>query len=342
MTPALEPFSPCPAPELQVIDADPVIEEHRDALYLPFDGSDSAHDHPGWGLYDRDFRLIRAAAYCRFPARTLVGQGETASVPAGAIEDAPQAHYVHAGPLILHYGHFLLATLSRLWPGFGPGRRFVWFSNSGPRAPFVAACLAGLGLGLDQFRHFTRPTRIRRLTVVAPAFEEGHFAHHVYRRMCLGIGERLAPVPAGSGPPVYLTRTGLPGGVKRVANEAAVCAALAALGVEIVEPERLSLAQQIALFGSDRVIMGTAGSAFHTAIFVPPRARLIAIELHNSDNQILLNRLGAARMLHLRPVTALYPAMASSGPFKGVYTFPDPAAVARDLLRAAQSVSAAA
>ncbi len=337
---ALEAFDP-EFPFLRTIDADPVIEEHREALYVPFAGWEVDRD-PGWGLYDRDGRLIRAAAYCRGQQRRLVGQSETVCVPAAAIEDAPDEHYVHAGPLILHYGHFLLASLSRLWPQFGANARFVWFSHAPleilPHTPYVGACLAGLGLDPGQFRRFTRPTRIARLTVVAPAFEEAHFGHLAFARTCLRIGARLAAERDQTPrPPAYLTRTGLTWGVKSVANEAAVCAALAGLGVEIIEPERLPLTEQIRLFGSNRVVMGTAGSAFHTALFAPPCARLIAIEFKDNENQVLINRLTGARMLHLRPST-IVPATMDGGPIETVYAFPDPAAIARDLLLSARAL----
>lgn len=340
-TRALEAFQP-DFPQLRTVQSDPVIEEHRDALYVPFAGWEVDGD-PGWGLYDRDGRIIRGAAYCRGHRRDLVGQSETVAIPAAAIEHAPDEHYVYAGPLILHYGHFLLASLSRLWPRFAERARFLWISHAPleilPHTPYVGACLAGLGLDPGQFQRFTRPTRIARLTVVGPAFEEAHFGHAAFARLGRAIGARLAPEHDPTPrPPAYLARTGLTWGVKSVANEATVCAALAALGVAVIQPERLPLAEQIALFGSNRVILGTAGSAFHTALFAPPAARLITIEFKHNENQLLINRLTGARMTHLRPTGAL-PSTRDGGPIETVYQFPDPVAVARDLLLAARAAA---
>lgn len=335
---ALKPFTP-DSSHLRIFEADPVIEEHRDAVYVPFARD---HEESGWGLYDRDGRLIRAAAYRRGPAGALVGQAEAVALRAAEIETAPLGHYVYAGPLITHYGHFLLATLSRLWPRFHGGERFLWFSEAPlsrlAAMPWIGACLTGLGLEAGQFVRFTRPTRIKRVTVVGPAFEEGHFAHQAFRAMCRHIGDALVPAwDARPQAPAYLTRAGLTGGVKTVANEDAVCAALASFGVEIIAPERLGLAEQVALFGSDRVIMGTGGSAFHTSVFAPSRARLIAIELLPNDNQVLLNRLSEARMLHLRRSDEAFPELPAGGPFGAIYRFADPVAVARDLLYLAQA-----
>lgn len=338
-SPELVPVSPT-YPGLRIVEADPVIAEYRDALYVPLRDW-APDDDPEWGLYDRNGALISSAAYCRGTKRRLVGQSPTCLLPARAFEQAPEEHLVYAGPLIFHYGHFLLDTLSRLWPYIGPSPdRFAWISPA-PLAildhtPFIGACLAGLGLDPGQFRRFERPTRIARLTVIAPAFEEQHFAHRVFCDQCRRIGDRLVTAlderPLG---PAYVARTGLKAGVKAVANEELVCAALAELGVEIIWPEKLSLADQIRLFGSNRVIMGVGGSAFHTSIFAPPVARLIAIDLGETENQVLLNRLSGARMLHMRPATEL--SFTRGGAIETVYAFADPLAVARDLLRAAQS-----
>jgi capsular polysaccharide biosynthesis protein len=336
---ALVPFTPS-YEQLRVIEADPAIVEYEDARYVPFRDW-AVEGDPEWGLYDRDGGLISMAAYCRGPERSLVGQSRQCLLAAEAFEQGPPGPLIYAGPLIFHYGHFLLDTLPRLWPYRGPSAdRFAWISPARleilEHTPHIGACLAGLGLHAEQFLRFERPTRIPKLTVVAPAFEEGHFAHLAFRRQCVRIGERLvAEWDRAKRGPVYLARTGLASGVKAVANEDAVCAVLAGLGVEIIRPETLSLADQIGLFGSDRVIMGVAGSAFHTCMFAPPRARLIAIELGPCENQVLLNRLSGAQMLHVRPGEAV--PSAPGGAIETVYTFPDPVAVARDLLRLAQS-----
>ncbi|HYZ63359.1 MAG TPA: hypothetical protein VE650_12980, partial [Acetobacteraceae bacterium] len=206
---ALLPFTPDPA-GLRLIEADPAIEEYRDALYVPF--RDWAIDSdPDWGLYDSEGQLIRTAAYCRGPERRLVGQSERLTLSRSAFERGPDTPLIYAGPLIFHYGHFLLTTLCRLWPfvDADPKLRFLWISPATlellAHTPHIGACLAGFGLDPAQFRRFERPTRIPRLTVVAPAFEEEHFAHRAYRRLCLRIGASLAPEPqVGPGPPAYL------------------------------------------------------------------------------------------------------------------------------------------
>ena len=338
MLETLEAFTPDDK-ALRVVEADPAIEEHRNVVYVPFRGWELDFD-PCWGLYGSDGKLIEAAAYRRGPGRLLVGQSAEIAIPAAEIESAPEEHYVIAGPLLFQYGHFLLTSFSRLWSRFEARERFAWFCHAPlevlPRTPHVGAVLAGLGLLPGQFRRFTKPTRISRATVVAPSFQEDFSVHRAFERVSRRVGEFFAPaMDVGPRAPAYLTRTGLRHGVKAVANEGEICAALARYGVEIVEPEALPFAEQVRLFGTDRVIMGVAGSAFHSAVFAPKRSRLIAIEMKDSPNQWLLNRLSGVRMLHLRP-RAEVPFAFGAGPIETVYTFPEPVKVARDLLRAAQ------
>lgn len=340
--PCLEPFDP-DTRGLQVIKADPAIQEHFDVLYMPFAGY-GTDDDPHWGIYDSANRLIPAAAYCRTPARTLVGQSPHLEADIATAEPAPYGHYVYAGPLSLHYGHFILSSLPRFWPftDAPPAAPLLCHSHYDavvlPNFPFVGSFLSTLGVTAPAVHRFTRPTRIKRLTVIAPAFEEEHFAHHAFRRLGRAIGDRLAPDRAGPpGRPAYLARTRLTWGVKAIANEAPLVQALSALGVEIIHPEQLDLPAQVSLFGSDRVIMGLAGSAFHTAVFAPPRPRLLALELGSGANQLLINRLTGGTMVSLRPPDPL-PYTDGAGMIGRTYTLPDPAGAARDLLRHAQAL----
>lgn len=325
-----------------VLVADPALEEHRDALYVPF-GSVGIDADAGWGIYGRDGTQVQAAAYCRGPARTPVGQQARTTLNPVEADEAPDDTYVYAGPVILQYGHFLLATLSRFWPyveGASPGVRFLCHSHCDPlgfgQYPYIGATLGALGLTPDRFVRFTRPTRIRRLIVPAPAFEEGHRVHEAFGRLCRGIGAQFAG-PSGPRPPAYLARTRLTVGVKAIANEAALADALARMGVEVLHPEAMPWPEQVALFASDRVVMGVGGSAFHTAVFAPPRARMALLHVASAENQALLDRLNGNQTLHFEPCVPAA-TVPTTGTFLVTLALADPAGAAADLLRAAQSL----
>lgn len=61
-------------------------------------------------------------------------------------------------------------------------------------------------------------------------------------------------------------------------NEAALIEALAARGFDIIEPEALAPAAQIAAFASAGLVVGPSGSAMFNAVFCHPGTRLIDIE----------------------------------------------------------------
>lgn len=340
---SLIPFDPA-STGLRIIDADPVITEHEDVLYMPVSPYVGFDGDLTWGLYDRNGRMIQAASYYRFPNRQRVGSCDhLADIPADA-DWAPSEHYAYAGQLTLHYGHFIVTSLARLWPfagGLPAGTQLLWHTPHDPALfqthAFAGRAVSGLDFGIEQFTHFTRPTRIKRVTVIAPAFEENHFAHRAFARLCRAIGDRLVPEwDRSPRPPAYLARNKMTWGVKGLANEAFLCEAVQMLGVELIHPEQLSLPDQIALFKSDRVIMGLSGSAFHTSIFAPPVPRLLAIEPLNSENQTLINMLNGNRMVCLRPDPPL-PYNLGNPAFSTVFELPDPTGTARDLLRYAQA-----
>ncbi len=318
-------------PHLRLIAADPAIEEHRDAIYVPFASYELDADG-AYGLYAKDG--ARLSPYCRGAERAAVG-GCAWMDPIEA-EDAPDETYIYAGPLIQHYGHFLLATLSRLWPFASGGEwpRFLFHAHEDPAAMpgFAREMLAALGITPDRCVRFTRPTRLRHVIVPAPAFEEQHFAHDAFQRLCRAIGAEAQGPP---GPPAYLSRSRLRFGVKNIANEEAVTDVLARQGVEILYPEEMPLQDQVALFGSPRVIMGLGGSSFHTAIFAQPTSRLVTVNVALMDNQVLIDRLNLNWALYLAPTVSVPPEARGEG-ILATYAFTDPEAVAMDLLRAAQ------
>jgi hypothetical protein len=80
----------------------------------------------------------------------------------------------------------------------------------------------------------------------------------------------LRPAPAGGPEKVYLSRRGVPG--RKVANEPELLAALEPLGFTVVEPEKLSVAEQARCLGAARWIVGPHGGALANMVFAPPGA----------------------------------------------------------------------
>jgi hypothetical protein len=95
--------------------------------------------------------------------------------------------------------------------------------------------------------------------------------------------QRLAGQAAGvrAGRRLYISRLGQArrgASTRRMTNEAEVVDMVIRLGFEVIEPEALSPAEQIASFASASVIVGPAGSALFNVVFCRPGTKVIDIE----------------------------------------------------------------
>jgi hypothetical protein len=303
-------------------DALPVLDIVADADYLPASGGTP------WALRAADGRIIEAG-------------GEPGSVVSPRPrEAAPEAEYLYIGPLITHYGHFLVGTLARLWP------LLTWQGKpptllchaTGPRSDWAGldvlmAVLDRFGLTVADIIAFDRPLRIGRVAVPEPSLKEQAFTHAIHGALCREIGRPFwdgAGVDTAAGP-VYLSKDRLALGIARMQGEGALCEALARRGVAIVHPETLRFSEQVRLFSRHRMVLGSVGSAFHTAAFAAPGRRLIGLNFaaHLNANFPLLDGLNGTQAKYYHPVGS------QSGPEPGFqfgWSLPDPEGVAEELL----------
>lgn len=131
--------------------------------------------------------------------------------------------------------------------------------------------------------------------------------------------------------PVYLSKARLAAGISRMRNESALCEALARRGVDIAFPETLGLPELARLLSARRIVLGTAGSAFHTAIFAAPGRRILGLNWapHLNANFPLLDAQNGTRARYYHPEGS------ESGPDAGFHfgwSVPDPEAVAAELV----------
>ncbi len=270
------------------------FKTYEDAIYLPFTAGKFLDHDPRWGLYTADGHLIPEAAYRRGSDLALVGQSERIDVEHDAIDAAPFDTMVYGGPLLAHYGHFLLTTLARCWAL--DGSHPVLF-HSTPRvqdheAGFIVELLRCAGLEQRSFS-FDRPTRLRRVIVPEPALYEQHsiWTHHA--AAMAAIGRAIPSLPSPSPKKVYLSKSRLISGVNGLEGESFIDLKMRQAGFEVIHPEHLGLAEQVNLFRKAELIVGTAGSAFHTLALTPhTQARRLVLTLEHflNTNFLLIDR----------------------------------------------------
>lgn len=286
-----------------VYDSDPPVDREKDVYYLPWtpDGV--------WGLFNKHDRPVWPAVDFRLPTHELHGQRLVSyTTHTRVIEAAPRDAYVYGGRFHPHFGHFLVECLPRYWTladGGGPrsllrprGPKFVLHSTASADFfsgfPFARQIFSALGLTGDNFIFFDRPVRIPEIMVPSVSLQQQAFASRAFARLCHAVGRGLLGglTPIRDDRPVWLSKSRLAGGVRRYADELEMEAIFKREGVEIVYPETLSLADQVALFMSRPRILGTLGSAFHVSIFAPPGSRMIMLSsgpVLNSNYMLLDN-----------------------------------------------------
>ncbi|PYE29975.1 uncharacterized protein DUF563 [Rhizobium sp. PP-WC-1G-195] len=271
----------------------PVVEVHRESVYMPMTDGVPFEQNPNWGLYTCNGTLVDAAAYYRGEGKNLVGQSFSQVMNSSSIEIAPPRKYLYGGPVFSHYGHFLLSTISRLWLGVdedlssytivchGQGTVEGWWSF-----PYIRELFLASGLRRENFVVFKRPTMFKQIEVPRPAYEEHNFVHRVFGEWGNQVGQSmLRDTNLIENPkPVWLSKSRIASGVQGVVNEHELDERLEQCGFDVIHPQTLSVREQVALYATRRNVMGTLSSAFHTTILCKPKAKLVCITAEPSVN----------------------------------------------------------
>ena len=306
--------------------------------YVPFRPTPAFPNEAGWGLYDRDGRLIPSAAYRRGPDSQLIGQSESCPFARGDMDFVGE-DVLYGGPMLLHYGHFVIASLARLWGlhAITNGRiRILCHAEQSPGHwfihPHVQAILGALGLTEDNFLWLDRPSILRSVIVPGPAIEEQSFVHRSFDDVAYAVARRLGiRSEQRTERPVYLSKTRLSTGINRFAGEQALEDALGARGFSIVHPQELTFAHQIQVLARAKAVTGTVGSGLHSTMFLTDPARVVGLLPTNmlNSNFKLIDMLRGNDSSYLYPDTALAPQHHQGG-FHSSWTGLDMAAIAQD------------
>jgi len=327
-----------------VVDAMPRFDLFHDVLYVPTECGAAEQ-----GCYDRSRKLITASAVFRgIPEiHPVHGQYVTALDPLDHPFAPAGPLYVFLGAVSTHYGHFLVATLSRLWflrdKPVPPHLKLLYCDMLTPAQLFEHAFMRDmfglLGLTEQNFVRFDRPMRLHQVGIPAPSFEENNIAHRAFAGFCNEIGNRIeSRTPLVRQPrPAYLSKSNVTRGVSRLVNEDLFCKQLEACGIDIVFPETLSFPAQAMMFRERPVILGTIGSALHTGIF-SPRNRLIGLSYGGEvwSNQILFDRANDNDALYLHPQHDL-DHLGRDGHFHNNFQLRDPHRTADEFVRCVEA-----
>ena len=186
-------------------------------------------------------------------------------------------------PGLAIYGHWLVDAMPRLHRVLTSGIAFDRLAVPGPTTPWKSAILAALGVDESRVIYtdcLHRTYRCERLII--PTFDR--FNSEVKPDL-MAVHSGLRRALGHAGKPdrtLFVSRAGW-GGVRRLVERDAIERGFADRGFELVRPETLDFAAQVALFSQAAVVVGECGSGLHNAVFCPSGARIGVLQ--SSDNQ---------------------------------------------------------
>lgn len=255
------------------IRANPCVHLARDVYFLP---AENGLYSGGWGLFDTAGRAVPYS----IPYR---GAGERPFKHLDGLELVPQAaklpgRYFYLGQIQLHYGHFLIEGLNRMW-SFQDWRDKVdgvlYHGELPPKAmlerfEFIRVCLDALGIAADRLFRPSTACRVEELVIPQAAMQPRGHVYKEFKGIFGVISHHLASAAAkheAAWHPVYISKTRIETGITKAVNEDELEQTFRQRGIEIIHPEQLAFAEQINRFERDRFFIGFAGSAFHTCLF---------------------------------------------------------------------------
>ncbi len=281
---------------------EPGVTRVDEAIVTPFarGGLRAVRSPTRWmtgAVHRADGRLVPRSQYLWHGIRNAPIAADPPQVEVPAQARRLGGTRLYAGHWSNHFGHFLLETLPSFWPvpegaltGIvahrpprgqastdGPPRR----TSTPTLAPWQADLLAlagygGLPVHVVQGRHL----RVERLVVP----ERPVLLKRWVQPPAVALWQRMAVAAGPPGPHrrVFLSRTRFqadhPDRARTSGGWDALLESTASqAGFEIVHPETLPIAEQVALVRGAAVVAGTSGSALHLSVFAEPGTRVLTI-----------------------------------------------------------------
>jgi capsular polysaccharide biosynthesis protein len=228
----------------------------------------------------------------------------TVDIPAAL--DVIEETVMFGGHLMNHYGHFLLESMSRLWArDLHPDLKIVFTRPGQWRSPpaYWADIVDSLNLR-DRIKIIDKPTLLRKVVCPLPTITYRRSVSALVDEPHLAVADALRnSVRREWHRPVYLTRSGLSDLLRKYDAEPELEAELAAIGFDIVRPEELPLAEQISIFEQAPLVVGTVGSAMHTALFSRSRGSLAVLNWGRGfENYLLVDGVKSHSSFYLRSI----------------------------------------
>ncbi len=246
-------------------DSKPQVREVPMATVLPFRAEDGRR---AAGVVDEYGSYVDLSSFDALsPVDSWSGSYEVSTTEMSKV---PRVMYL--GRLWRHWGHFLMDLVSRLWyvREVEPDIPIV-YDGEDDLGDVYESFFRYLGIGAQQLMRIDQPTTFETVVVPECSHVPGRFVYPAFTELFEYVAERalreVEDLDAYKDRDVYLTRTHLKRRIPYEVGEEDLEAIHAANGYEIVAPETLSLAQQIATVRLARNIACLSGTIPHNMMF---------------------------------------------------------------------------
>jgi capsular polysaccharide biosynthesis protein len=233
----------------------------------------------------------------------VVAPADPTTTKVGKDAERLTGSWLYGGHWLQHFGHFILETLTTLWPRDLEVEGLVlhkFFNRPFSVEPYQRRLLDLAGYeGLPVRVVESRPLRVDRLHVPSRAVVANGWAHPEARQ----VWDRIATAYRGSNGPrlVYFSRTAFNDAQRASGKETrttaerdrSLDAAFAGAGFTTTRPEELSIDDQLSLVANADVLAASASSALHLACFAPTGARVIEV----ADDRLPARLTGMQRLI---------------------------------------------
>ena len=188
-------------------------------------------------------------------------------MPRHGVVDTLPGDSLFIGPFMLHYGHFISETLSRLRPSMNDPKRYERlvafpFSKAGLRLErFHTYILGCLGIDGAAITTLQEPVGFERIEVPEQLWQVNVGANLAVRDVYRKINSlHVTRTPDAR---VFLSRTRSP----RLQGIGDIEAAFERRGFRVIYPETIPIEEQLSIYASADIIAGISGSAMHNCVF---------------------------------------------------------------------------
>ena len=229
---------------------------------------------------------------------------------------------IYLGYLNNHWGHFLLDSVSRLYPFLKDTKKkyqYAYVVNEGQEytpGASISRFFELLGI-TDQLLFIHKVTKCRSITIP----EQGFMINSYYSKEFLSIFETVASKVDCSKYPsydkVYYARAHFKKAMDSEMGEEILLELFQKNGFTIISPEKCSLDEQIAIVRNANLLAGITGTIPHNLLFAKPGQKMVILNKTHNLNlaQMDINIMKQAKVCYIDTYLAKFPVLIGEGPF---------------------------